>query len=214
MSDRTAEQIVAEALGPYGLVGGSRDHAARNVLGHLEAASLLVTGEITKERIEAATWALIDSDTDVVDRGVRDEHYRERRAEVERIAPIFTAAGIAPQEPSKCSNPQCPLDRSHSGPCAPEGWSPDREKLIAEADSWVSSARTRIPSDDAMDLIKRLRAALASPLIDEGKLAEAANETARGVFFDGNPFSHVEDAWRDGFTEGAHAVAVHLKEGK
>jgi len=41
--------------------------------------------------IEQATWALIDYDTDVADRGVRDEHYRGRRAEVERIAPILAS---------------------------------------------------------------------------------------------------------------------------
>lgn len=39
--------------------------------------------------IEQATWALIDNDTDVVDRGVSDEHYRERRADVERVFPIL-----------------------------------------------------------------------------------------------------------------------------
>jgi len=44
-----------------------------------------------EERIDQATWALIDADTDVVDRGVSGEHYRERRAEVERIAPILAA---------------------------------------------------------------------------------------------------------------------------
>ncbi len=39
--------------------------------------------------IEQATWALIEWDTDTSDRGVRDEHYRERRADVERIFPIL-----------------------------------------------------------------------------------------------------------------------------
>jgi hypothetical protein len=39
--------------------------------------------------IESATWALIEYDTDTADRGVRDEHYRERRADVERVAPIL-----------------------------------------------------------------------------------------------------------------------------
>ena len=42
-----------------------------------------------EDLIEQATWALIDYDTDVADRGVRDEHYRERRADVERIFPII-----------------------------------------------------------------------------------------------------------------------------
>lgn len=44
------------------------------------------------ELIEAATWALIEYDTDVSDRGVRDEHYRERRADVERVLAVFEAA--------------------------------------------------------------------------------------------------------------------------
>ena len=53
-----------------------------------------------EEWIEAATWVLIDNDTDIVDRGVREEHYRERRAEVEMIAPIFEA-GLLVGEPSE-----------------------------------------------------------------------------------------------------------------
>jgi hypothetical protein len=39
--------------------------------------------------IEQATWALVEWDTDTADRGVRDEHYRERRADVERVFPIL-----------------------------------------------------------------------------------------------------------------------------
>lgn len=42
--------------------------------------------------IETATWALIDYDTDVADRGVTDEHYRKRRADVERVFPILFPA--------------------------------------------------------------------------------------------------------------------------
>ena len=42
-----------------------------------------------EELIEQATYALIDYDTDVADRGVSDEHYRERRADVERVFPIL-----------------------------------------------------------------------------------------------------------------------------
>ncbi|MBW9094623.1 hypothetical protein JNB62_13080 [Microbacterium jejuense] len=42
-----------------------------------------------EELIEKATWTLIEWDTDTADRGVRDEHYRERRTDVERIFPIL-----------------------------------------------------------------------------------------------------------------------------
>lgn len=42
-----------------------------------------------EEAIEAATHRLIDWDTDVADRGVSEEHYRERRADVERIFDII-----------------------------------------------------------------------------------------------------------------------------
>lgn len=39
--------------------------------------------EVDRERaIETATWALINHDTDVVDRGVTDQHYRDRRDDV------------------------------------------------------------------------------------------------------------------------------------
>jgi len=51
-----------------------------------------MTDTSKRELIEAATWALIDYDTDVVDRGVSDEHYRERRAEVERVWAVFEEA--------------------------------------------------------------------------------------------------------------------------
>lgn len=47
------------------------------------------TDEEREALTEQAVWALIDHDTDVADRGVRDEHYRERRADVERILPIL-----------------------------------------------------------------------------------------------------------------------------
>ncbi len=39
--------------------------------------------------IEQATWVLIEYDTDTADRGVSDEHYRERRADVERVFPLL-----------------------------------------------------------------------------------------------------------------------------
>ncbi|MFD5599901.1 hypothetical protein ACFWHR_07565 [Leucobacter sp. NPDC058333] len=71
----------------------------------LEAAASIarptpVQGGATEEQIEAATWALIDSDTDVADHGVSDEHYRERRAEVERIAPILALSAPTSADPA------------------------------------------------------------------------------------------------------------------
>ena len=62
----------------------------------LAAARVAPVTPSHEERIEAATWALINGDTDVTDRGVSDSHYRERRAEVEKIAPI-----LAPDTPSE-----------------------------------------------------------------------------------------------------------------
>lgn len=43
--------------------------------------------------IEQAAWSLIDYDTDTVDRGVSDEHYRERLADVQRVAPPLARWG-------------------------------------------------------------------------------------------------------------------------
>lgn len=47
-----------------------------------------------EDALERATWALIEYDTDTADRGVSDEHYRERRADVERVAPILAVRGV------------------------------------------------------------------------------------------------------------------------
>ena len=61
-----------------------------------------------EDLIEQATWALIDYDTDVVDRGVRDEHYRERRGDVERVWAVFEKAHAWDDEnacPWNCSLP-------------------------------------------------------------------------------------------------------------
>lgn len=50
--------------------------------------------------IEEATWALIEWDTDTADRGVSDEHYRDRRADVERVFPILFRRAEPQVEPS------------------------------------------------------------------------------------------------------------------
>lgn len=99
----TAERVCDVIAETIRRVDGRHSMGAGALGEHIEktlrAHNLLSEGAPSEEQIEAATWALIDWDTDIVDRGVRDEHYRERRAEVERIAPILTSAGVAPQGP-------------------------------------------------------------------------------------------------------------------
>ncbi len=111
---------------------------------------------------------------------------------------------IAPQEPSECSNPQCPLQRAHSGPCAPEGWSPDREKLIAEA------REEFLPHSDnvwACDLVSRLADALAAPVaVDEAKLAEVIAKS-RGF---GIGWEQIPPPTRAAYREVARDVAEWL----
>ncbi|KKI18729.1 hypothetical protein XM48_10640 [Leucobacter sp. Ag1] len=113
--ERTAEQKHGAAGAPAqdsGRCGGCRDLGPhRNVPGcdYYKPAPAPVTPS-PEERIEAATWALIEGDTDTSDRGVSDEHYRERRAEVERIAPIL--APVTPSEPT-----YSPETRQWTGTC-------------------------------------------------------------------------------------------------
>ena len=45
--------------------------------------------DIPDEVIERAAWVLIECDTDTADRGVSEEHYRERLAEVRLAAPVI-----------------------------------------------------------------------------------------------------------------------------
>lgn len=54
--------------------------------------------------IEQATWALIEWDTDTADRGVRDEHYRDRRADVERVFPILFRRSEVPEPSAEATN--------------------------------------------------------------------------------------------------------------
>lgn len=89
------EAHVARALRDSGREDLLRTDAPETITAALRAAGLLVEGAPTDEQVEAAIWALIESDTDTSDRGVSDEHYRERRADVERIAPILCAS-VAP----------------------------------------------------------------------------------------------------------------------
>ena len=71
--------------------------------------------EAREALIEQATWALIDYDTDVADRGVSDEHYRERRADVERVFPIL--ASRAPQPTEDDADLPDPLQRIYWYSC-------------------------------------------------------------------------------------------------
>ena len=51
-NEPTAEQVVSETLGPYGLIGRARDLAARNAVERLRANGLLSEGTPTEEQIE------------------------------------------------------------------------------------------------------------------------------------------------------------------
>lgn len=79
-------------IGPNGYTDTLRmtEEEARELYRALgERLSAPPTDDEREELIEQATWTLIEWDTDTADRGVRDEHYRERRADVERIFPIL-----------------------------------------------------------------------------------------------------------------------------
>ena len=159
----------------------------------LRAHGLLSEGAPSEERVEAATWALIDWDTDVVDRGVRDEHYRERRAEVERIAPIL-AAGVAPQGRSVQEYESKIADLVYENAelkkhlPAP---SPAREKLIAEAETLVRRgaasgnpvAEFGVTKETAF--VRGVRwaadALAAQPALDRMKVADKLQEAATEV---------------------------------
>ena len=113
-SGNTPEYVVQEAIYEHDDSWDLNEH----IVAALRNEGMLAEGAPADEQVEAATWALIESDTDTSDRGVSDEHYRERRADVERVAPILRA-GAAPPAPSD-----------------------DRESLIAEAQAaWDAAGR-------------------------------------------------------------------------
>ncbi len=98
-NELTAEQIVSEALGPYGLIGRARDLAARNAVERLRAHGLLSEGTPSEEQIEKAARAFFreyhgeDIWHDLRDDGELDT--RSRALAATRVA--LTAAGVAPQ---------------------------------------------------------------------------------------------------------------------
>lgn len=103
MSD---ERLIAEARRPMTDLDITQDPAAtrafiRRLADALEAAEKAhtPTDDEREALIEQATWALIEWDTDTADRGVRDEHYRDRRGDVERVFPILFRRSEVP-EPS------------------------------------------------------------------------------------------------------------------
>ena len=76
------------------------DRMARQSIAAAEAQKAHTPTDDEREAlIEQATWALIEWDTDTADRGVRDEHYRDRRGDVERVFPILFRRSEVP-EPS------------------------------------------------------------------------------------------------------------------
>lgn len=77
-----------------------------------------------------------------------------------------------PTEPSECSNPQCPLQRAHSGPCAAEGWSPDRAMQIARE---LAKAHT-LTAVDALSFANAALALAAPPALDPEKVAKVVHD--------------------------------------
>ena len=145
-----------------------------------------VQGVSTEEQIEAVTWALTDSDTDVADRGVSDEHYRERRAEVERIAPILAlsaATSAHPADEHHDAEEREAESEDHAATVTGE-----REKLIANL-ARVSGALEDYEFEDhaseAAGLMKAAADALAAPVeVDTRKLAAVRDygfQTGDGV---------------------------------
>lgn len=62
-------------------------------------------------------------------------------------------------EPSECSNPDCPLERAHSGPCAPKDWQGEPSDAL---DLVIHAERVGTERDDPLilELAEALRAAL------------------------------------------------------
>lgn len=176
----TAEQIVAEASTAYTPL---LDEEAAHIVSALRAAGRLV-GDPTEEQIELEFFRA----RDVIDRTFGWKHLRRygRMSEewMDRLRDgiaraiisgrfIPAAAGVAPQEPSECSNPQCPLRRAHSGPCAPEGWSHDRENNIAKLRQFAEKQAMDFGSPEVGRWLNECAdalAALAAPPVDQAQL--------------------------------------------
>lgn len=101
----TAEQIVSEALGPYGLIGRARDLAARNAVEQLRTHGLLSEGtDPSRQEIPLVCLGFESGSTFAVT-GENAGHWVEGSpthvsiAEGTRTA--LTATGVAPQEPSQ-----------------------------------------------------------------------------------------------------------------
>lgn len=112
---------------------------------------------------------------------------------------------LAPQEPNECS--ECHRAEGHRMDCA---WrtapSPDREKLIANAEDWLRNGSPLGPRR----IIRFLLDALAGqPVLDESKVAEAiwkraTQKTSRGFFISN----------RDGAQKIARALCEAAKRGE
>lgn len=87
----------------------------------------------------------------------------------------------APQQPSKCSNPQCPLQRAHSGPCAPKDEQTDREKKISKVIEEERRGWTRRGSGTSDSLARAI-------LATEGISQQPATE-----YEVKDPWNHVHD---------------------
>lgn len=154
-SGNTPEYVVQEAIYEHDDSWDLNEH----IVAALRNEGMLAEGAPADEQVEAATWALIESDTDTSDRGVSDEHYRERRADVERVAPILRA-GAAPPAPSD-----------------------EREMLITSlrrVAAVLEEYEFEDHASEAAGLMNSAAEALAAPApVDEAKLAEVVDNAQR-----------------------------------
>ena len=93
-NEPTAEQVVSETLGPYGLIGRARDLAARNAVERLRANGLLSEGAPSEEQARAIrkldnVQAILAGAQASVTDAVR---------ELSLTSAALTAAGVASQE--------------------------------------------------------------------------------------------------------------------
>lgn len=161
--DRDAAALI-ERLGDLGMGRGFHAGVREAVLSEWATAILAwmrsegyvkpePAGDDEREAlIEQATWALIDYDTDVTDRGVRDEHYRERRADVERVLPILFRRPEVPEPQGEhfhiwsdlpCKAGECRLEPQGESNVIPQTGQPTASGQASSATrTWPSLAPT------------------------------------------------------------------------
>lgn len=143
--------------------------------------------------IEQATWELIEWDTDTVDRGVRVEHYRDRRADIERVFPILAAGFRRPISPELSEHDDCKCGHLYR---SEHSFATDA-CVTRECDCEVLHAE----STDALDLVihaERVGTERDDPLILElAEALRAALRAASGVQGAGNSAQNSGTSLRD-----------------